>query len=263
MGKMEKIMRFLTKNDFVRTVNKPDIMSDIFTFKIPKGMVYAFSTRMNLSIYLQELTTATGDAANTTFALTSNYCKCADLGGVLLPLESLKDQVVVFVGGAEVVAGDMVIATSVCEMDAAPAALANNVQILAVSTFDTDPGHARAAGAYNGTLEIRAEAPAGQNIGIPIFSGDIQQIHEQTQADMLTPLKLDGAVLLPEGFVLAVKLLAPGVTVDGTDTFTTSGLVMSDDVHCVESLRIPFERFALRDFPKDFKARVLVSMSQS
>jgi len=256
-------MRFLTKKDFTRSVNVATAMTDIATFKIPKGMVYAFSTRMNLCIYLQELTTATGDAANTTFPLTSNYCKCEDLGGVLLPLESLKDQVVVFVSGAEVTAGDLVIATSVCEMDAAPAALANNVQILAVSTFNTDPTHARAAGTYNGILEIRAEAPAGQDIGIPIFSGDIEQIHTNTQKSPRVPLKLHGAVLLPEGFVLAVKLDAPGVTVDGTDLFTTSGLVMSDDVHCVEALRIPYERYALANFPKDLKERILVSMSTS
>jgi len=256
-------MRYLSMSDFTRKSNVATVMSDIATFKIPKGMVYAFSTRMNLSIYLQELTTATGDAANTTFPLTSNYCKCEDLGGSLLPLESVKDQVVVFVSGAEVTAGDLVIATSVCEMDAAPAALANNVQIIAVSTFDTDPTHARGAGTYNGVLEIRAEAPAGQNIGIPIFSGDIEQIHTNTQVSMLTPLKLDGAVLLPEGFVLAVKLNAPGVTMDGTETFTTSGLVISDDVHCIEALRIPYERFALKNFPKDFKARVLASMAIS
>lgn len=256
-------MRYLTKSDFTRFANKADIMSKIATFKVPKGMVYAFSTRMNLSIYLMELTTATGNAVNTTFPLTSNYCKCADLGASLLPLEDLKDQVVCFVGGAEDVDGDMVIATSVVELTNAPAALADNVQIIAVSTFNTDPDHARAAGAYNGTLEIRAEAPAGQNIGIPIFSGDIEQIHTNTQVSPLTPLKLDGAVLLPEGFVLSLNLLAPGVTMAGDETFTTSGLAIADDVHNIEAMRVPYERFSLRDFPRDFKARVLASMAVS
>jgi len=254
-------MRFLQMSDFTRSANKPDIMSDIATFKIPKGMVYAFSTRMNLSIYLMELTTLTEAGAGTTFAMLSNYCKCADLGGTTLPLESVKDQVVLFYEGAEVTAGDLVIATSVCEMDADPGDVANAIQIISVSTFNTDPGHARAAGKYNGTLEIRAEAPAGQNIGIPIFSGDIEQVHTNTQSSPLTPLKLDGAVFLPEGFVLAVKLLAPGVTMAGDETFTTSGLAMADDVHNIESLRIPFERFALNKFPSNFKARILASMA--
>jgi len=256
-------MRFLTMSDFTRQANKPTIMSDIATFKIPKGMVYAFSTRMNLSIYLMELTTLTEAGAGTTFAMLSNYCKCADLGASLLPLESVKDQVVFFYEGAEITAGDLVIATSVCEMDADPGDVANGIQIIAVSTFDTDPTHARAAGTYNGILEIRAEAPVGQNLGIPIFSGDIEQVHTNTQKNPQTPLKLDGAVLLPEGFVLAIKLDAPGVTMDGTETFTTSGLVIADDVHNIESLRIPYERFSLKNFPKNFKERVLVSMSTS
>ena len=256
-------MRFLTKKDFTRSVNVATAMTDIATFKIPKGMVYAFSTRMNLSVYLQLLDTFTGDGANTTFTMSSRYCPCADLGGTALPLEDIKDQVVVFVAGAEITAGDLVIATNVCEMDAAPAAAAGNTQIISVSSFDTDPTHARAAGKYNGILEIRAEAPAGQDIGIPIFSGDIYQIHTNTQKSPQTPLKLDGAVLLPEGFVLAVKLDAPGVTVDGTDVLHTSGLLISDDDHCIEALRIPYERFALKNFPSNFKERVLVSMSVS
>ena len=88
-------------------------------------------------------------------------------------------------------------------------------------------------------------------------------MHTNTQASPLTPLKLDGAVLLPEGFVLAVKLLAPGVTMAGDETFTTAGTAIADDVHNVESLRIPYERFALRNFPSNLKARILASMATS
>ncbi len=257
-------MRFLSKSDFSRSANKPDIMSDIATFKIPKGMVYAFSTRMNLSIYIQEYQVSDGVAGVTTKTLTSSGVQCPDLGASATAGENMKGQIAIYDLGVVITDWDIVWATSVITPDSGIfTAGTANIQIITNSTFNTDPAIARAAGTYNGTLEIRAEAPAGQNIGIPIFSGDIEQIHGQTQADMLTPLKLDGAVLLPEGFVLAVKLLAPGVTVDGTAVLHTSGLKISDDPGCVEAIRIPYERFALRDFPRDFKARVLVSMSQS
>lgn len=258
-------MRFLTFADFSRQANKPDIMSDIATFKIPKGMVYAFSTRLNMSLYIMSLTIATGDNSEVDFTLGSSRVECADLGGSELAGEDQKDQIVAFVSGVIVDTWDFVIATGIVNFDTAPPIdSANDIQIISVSNLDTDPTLARATSAdYMGTLEIRAEAPAGQNIGIPIFSGSLGEIMGNTQNFGLTPLKLHGAVLLPEGFILAVKILAPAAAMAGDETLHTAGTIIADNARCAERIRIPFERFALRDFPRDFKAKVLVSMSSS
>ena len=79
----------------------------------------------------------------------------------------------------------------------------------------------------------------------------------------LTPLRLHGAVLLPEGFVLAVKILAPADAMAGTEVRHTDGGKFADHANCAERIRIPYDRFNLKDFPKDLKARILHSMAVS
>lgn len=253
-------MRYLRIQDFTRQANVATAMSDLATFKIPKGMVYAFSTRMNLSIFVVEKSTTDSPAAAVLDALTSRPVQCSDLGGSNTALEDMKDQIAVYINGTYNAAGDIAWATSIITMDEAPGAV--TCDVFYCSTLNLQPTIATAAD--NGILEIRAEAPAGQNIGIPIFSGDLWQIQANTQKSDVSPLRLDGAVLLPEGFILAIKVNAASVAITDTayigDTTTN---YYKDDSHCIERMRIPYDRFALKDFPRDFKARVLAAMAVS
>ena len=259
-------MRYLTIQDFTRYANKPDIMSSIAEFKIPKGMVYAFSARMNMSLYIMEYQVQNGEGGTTALnTLVSSPVQCADLGAAETAGESMKDQITIFVDGAKVTDWDIVWATGVITPDDGIFSVGTaNVQTIYCSNLDTDPTKARATTAdYMGTLEIRGEAPAGQNIGIPIFSGSLGEIMGNTQNYGLTPLKLQSAVLLPEGFVLAVKILAPSVCMSGAEVLHTAATVIEDNANCAARIRIPYDRFNLKDFPKDLKARILHSMSVS
>lgn len=260
-------MRFLRFADFVRSANVATVMSDIATFTIPRGMVYSFSTRMNLHIFLQEYLVQNGAGGTTAAQLLNQPVQCVDLGGSEVDCADQKNQIVAFVNGVNVnTATNWVVSFAAGTLTPDTDIFATgtlNLQIIANSAFDLDPTVARAAGAHEGVLEIRAEAPAGQDIGISIFSGGLEQIQKNTQVDMNVPLKLAGAVLLPEGFVLAVKMLAPGVTHDGSAVLHTVGTKIADDPDCAEALCIPYHRFALKNFPSNFKERVLVSMSTS
>ena len=263
-------MRYLTIQDFTRYANKPDIMSSIAEFKIPKGMVYAFSARHNMSLYIQEYAVQNGVGGVTPLTtLVSSPIQCPDLGGAETAGENMKDQITIWVSGSVVTDWDIAWQTPgtapVITPDSDVFTVGTlNVQIAHCSSLDTDPTIERSTTAkYMGTLEIRAEAPAGQNIGIPIFSGSLGEIMGNTQNYGLTPLRLQSAVLLPEGFVLAIKVLAPSVCVAGTEVLHTSGNNLRDDPSCAERIRIPYDRFNLRDFPRDLKARILHSMSRS
>jgi len=259
-------MRYLTIQDFTRYANKPDIMSSIAEFRIPKGMVYAFSARMNMSLFIQEYAVQDGVGGTTALTtLVSSPIQCPDLGNTATAGEEMKDQITIFVDGGKVTDWDIDWASGVITPDNDVFSVGTlNVQTIYCSALDTDPTKARATTAdYMGTLEIRAEAPAGQNIGIPIFSGSLGEIMGNTQNYGLTPLKLHGAVLLPEGFVLAVKILAPSVCMSGAEVLHTAATVIEDNANCAARIRIPYERFNLRDFPRDIKARILHSMAVS
>ena len=253
-------MRYLTLSDFTRTANKADIMSSVAEFKIPKGMVYQFSTRQNMSLFIQEVYSDTGDGSTVAFTLTSAPVQCPDLGGSATAGEDMKNQIVAYTDGSVVTDWDINWATGVITYDAAPG---NTLQmeIFYCSTLNGSP--ALADGSAPGVLEIRAEAPSGQNLAIPIFSGMLDQIMGNVQNSDLTPLRLEGAVLLPEGFVLAVKINANKTALAGTEVVKTGEAVFSTTAYAAERVRIPYERYALRDFPRDFKAKVLASMAVS
>ena len=249
-------MRFLTLKDFTRYSNKLDIMSSIAEYKIPKGMVYAFSTRQNMSIFVQELTALEGDGSTKTFTLTSDAIQCADLGAGALAGADQKNQIVAYVNGVVDDAWTIVWATGVITFTTAPGNL-EEVNIFYCSKLNA------AIGARSKVLEVRAEAPAGQNLGIPIFSGALDEIMGNEQNSDLAPLRLDSAVLLPEGFVLAVKVNASAACLDGTELTVDAGAVFSDGAYAAERLRIPYERLPLSRFPRNFKARILASMAVS
>lgn len=250
-------MRYIQLSDFTRKANIANIMSDIATFKIPKGMVYAFSTRLNLSIYVTEIEDKEAVSTTTCTALTSNHSHCADLGGDLLECSVLPSVVLWKTGVAYVTENDWTIdADEVITLGVSAAGA--YIDKCYVSTLNGTPAVAPAS-----ILEVRAEAPAGQNIGIPIFSGLLDEIHKQSQKGDDIPLRLHGAVLLPEGFVLAVKVLAISTCSAGTEVLDTTGAKVSDSPYDPARMRIPYERFALRDFPRDFKAKVLASMAVS
>lgn len=250
-------MRFLELSDFTRSANGLSQMSSIAEFKIPKGMVYAFSTRMNMSIFVQEVNEYNGDASETDFTLTSDAIQCADLGAAETAGESMENQIVAYVGGTKTDTWDIVWATMIITFDAAPAAGTKNVQIFYCSSLNAS------VGGRSDILEIRGEAPAGQNLAIPIFSGSLDQIMANAQNSDLAPLRLERAILLPEGFVLAVKVNAGAAALAGTETLHTAGTLFSDEIYAAERLRIPYERFPLRSFPRDFKAKLLASMAVS
>lgn len=251
-------MRYIELSDFTRSANIANIMSNIATFKIPKGMVYAFSTRLNLSIYVTEIETKEAVSTTTCTALTSDHSHCADLGADLLECSVLPSIVLWKTGVVYKTLDDWTIVDATEVITLAASAAGAYVDKCYVSTLNGTPNTAAPA-----ILEIRAESPAAQNIGIPIFSGLLDEIHKQTQKGDLTPLRLHGAVLLPEGFVLAVKVNAVSTCSAGTEVLDTTGLKVSDDPYDPTRLRIPYERMALRDFPRDFKARVLASMATS
>lgn len=253
-------MRYLEVSDFTNKANIAGIMSDIATFKIPKGMVYSFSTRMNMSLYFVERTATTQTATTT---LISAHAQCADLGAAALAAADMKGQIVASeTGDGEITGWTIALATGIITWGETPDGVGN---IFACSTLNLQPVVATDA-SYPGVCEIRAEAPAGQNIGIPIFSGDVKEIQENVQNYGGTPLRLDGAVLLPEGFVLAIKINAPSTVIAGTelwhDASTPLGIKDYPEFDARRQ-RIPYERFRLSDFPRDFKARVLASMSVS
>lgn len=249
-------MRFLTLSDFTRYANKLDIMSSIAEFKIPKGMVYAFSTRMNMSIFIQEENLFTGDGSETAFTLSSDAIQCGDLGGSETAGEDMENQIVAYVDGAVNTDWDIAWATMIITFDAAPANT-KEVNIFYCSKLNG------AVGARSGVLEVRAEAPAGQNLGIPIFSGTLDEVMKNEQNSDLAPLRLDSAVLLPEGFVLAVKVNAAAACLAGTELIKTGSTVFSGSAYAAERLRIPYERLPLSRFPRDFKAKILASMAIS
>jgi len=249
-------MRFLTLSDFARYSNKLDIMSSIAEFKVPKGMVYAFSTRINMSIFVQEENLFTGDGSETDFTLTSDAIQCADLGAAATAGEDMKNQIVAYEDGVVREDWDIVWATQVITFDSAPVN-AKEVNIFYCSKLNAS------VGARSKILEIRAEAPVGQNLGIPIFSGALDEIMGNEQNSDLAPLRLDSAVLLPEGFVLAVKVNAAAACLDGTELIKTASTVFSGSAYAAEKLRIPYERLPLTRFPRNFKARVLASMATS
>lgn len=255
-------MRFLTIADFTtRKANIVGAMTSIMEFKIPKGMCYGFSSRQNMNIYVAELTEVDGDGGTTTFTPTSAPVQCPDLGGASTALEDMVNQIVVYVGGSVVTAGDIAWATSIITMDAAPGAGTLNVQIVCNSTLNNSPTNADGSAA--GILEIRAEAPAGQNLGIPLFSGMLDEIQGNAQNSDLEPLRLQSAIYLPEGFVLAIKIYAAAAGVAGSETLHTAGTLISASAYAAERLRIPYQRYDLRRFPRDFPARLLASMAVS
>jgi len=249
-------MRFLTLSDFTRYSNKLDIMSSIAEFKVPKGMVYAFSTRINMSIFVQEENLFTGDGSETAFTLTSDAIQCADLGAAATTGEDMKNQIVAYEDGVVREDWDIVWATQVITFDSAPVN-EKEVNIFYCSELNAS------VGARSKILEIRAEAPAGQNLGIPIFSGALDEIMGNEQNSDLAPLRLDSAVLLPEGFVLTVKVNAAAACLDGTELIKTGSTVFSGSAYAAEKLRIPYERLPLTRFPRNFKARILASMAVS
>ena len=247
-------MRLLTLSDFTRQSNKLEQMSSIAEFKIPKGMVYAFSTRQNMSIFVQEENLFTGDGSNKAFTLTSDAIQCADLGAAETAGENMENQIVAYVDGVVVTAWDIVWATGVITFDTAPGNL-EEVNIFYCSKLNAE------IGGRSKILEIRAEAPAGQNVAIPIFSGALDEIMGNAQNSDLAPLRLDSAVLLPEGFVLAVKVNAAAACLDGTELTVTAGAIFSDSAYAAERLRIPYDRLPLSRFPRNFKARILANMA--
>ncbi|KKM05565.1 hypothetical protein LCGC14_1752820 [marine sediment metagenome] len=255
-------MRFLTLSDFSRYSNKLDMMASIAEFKIPKGMVYAFSTRMNMSIFVQEENLFVGDGSTVAFTLTSDAIQCADLGAAATPGEDMKNQIVVYNDGAVDTDWDIAWATMIITFDTAP------LNTKEVNVFYCSKLNA-AVGARSKILEVRAEAPAGQNLGIPIFSGSLDEIMGNEQNSDLAPLRLDSAVLLPEGFVLAAKVNASAACLDGTELIKTGSSVFSDGAYAAERLRIPYDRLPLTRFAKtpqevrNFKARILASMATS
>lgn len=252
-------MRFLTLKDFTRYSNKLDIMSSIAELKIPKGMVYAFSTRMNMSMFVQEENSFVGDGSETEFTLTSDAIQCADLGAAETEGEDMVDQIVAYVNGVRDDAWTMTWADMMIKFDTFPGNL-EEVNIFFCSKLNG------AVGGRSKILEVRAEAPAGQNLGIPIFSGALDEIMGNEQNSDLAPLRLDSAVLLPEGFVLAVKVNAAAACLDGTELIVTGSTVFSDGATAAERLRIPYERLPLSRFlRKDryFKAKILASMATS
>lgn len=255
-------MRVLTLSDFTRHSNNLDQMSNIADFKIPKGMVYAFSTGQNMSIFVQEVNSFTGDGSNKAFTLTSDAIQCADLGAAETAGESMENQIVAYVDGTLVTAWDIVWATMVITFDTAPVN-EKEINIFFCSKLNAE------IGGRSKILEIRAEAPRGQNLGIPIFSGALDEIMGNEQNSDLAPLRLDSAVLLPEGFVLAVKVNAAAACLDGTELIKTGSTVFSDGAYAAERLRIPYERLPLSRFAKtpkevgNFRARILASMAVS
>ena len=248
-------MRYLELADFTRSANALDQMSSIAEFKVPKGMVYAFSSRMNMSIFVQELNEFDGDGSTQAFVLTSDAIQCADLGAAETAGEDMENQIVAFVGGTLNTDWDIAWATMTITFDAPPAVGTANVQIFYCSKLNAE------VGGRSDVLEVRCEAPAGQNLATSIFSNTLDQIMANAQNSDLAPLRLERAFMLPEGFVLTVKVNAAAAALAGTETLHTSGAVFSDSVYAAERMRIPFERFALRDFPRDFKARLLAKMS--
>ena len=249
-------MRFLTLPDFTRQSNKLDIMSSIAEYKIPKGMVYAFSTRQNMSIFVQEENSFVGDTSTTEFTLTSDAIQCADLGADEVAMADQENQIVVYVDGTLetgwTIAWDTMILTL-----GSPPGQDEEINVFFCSKLNAE------VGGRSKILEIRAEAPAGQNLGIPIFSGALDEIMGNAQNSDLAPLRLDSAVFLPEGFVLAVKVNAAAACLDGTELTVTAGAVFSDSAYAAERLRIPYERLPLSGFARDFKARLLASMAVS
>ncbi len=255
-------MRYLSIADFTtRKANIVNAMTSMMEFKIPRGLVYGFSSRQNMSIYVAELTEANGDASETDFTPTSAPVQCADLGAAETALEDMVNQIVVYVGGAVVTAGDIAWATSIITMDAAPGAGTKNVQIVCNSSLNASPTNADAK--PSGILEIRAEAPAGQNLGIPLFSGMLDEIQGNAQNSDLTPWRLQSAIYLPEGFVLAIKIYAAAAAVAGSELLHTGGTKISAAATAAERIRIPYQRYDQRRFPSDFAAQVLASMAVS
>jgi len=255
-------MRFLTLSDFTRYSNKLDQMSSIGEFKVPKGMVYAFSTRQNMSIFVQEMNEFVGDNTTVAFTLTSDAIQCADLGAAETAGADMVNQIVAYVDGTVVTDWTIVWATGVITFDTAPGT-DEEVNIFYCSELNA------AVGARSKILEIRAEAPAPQNLGIPIFSGALDEIMGNEQNSDLAPLRLHSAVLLPEGFVLAAKVNASAACLDGTELIKTGESVFSDSAYAAEKLRIPYDRLPLARFAKtpqavrNFKARILTSMAIS
>lgn len=253
-------MRYLEVSDFTNKANIATVMSDIATFKIPKGMVYAFSTRMNMSLYFVECTDSTATADIT---LTSAHAQCADLGAAATTEATMKGQIVAGESGAGICTGWTIVLTT-GKITWSPAQTGIGT-VFYCSTLNLDPTKADAS--HPGICEIRAEAPTGQDIGIPIFSGDVQEIQENVQNYGGTPLRLDGAVLLPEGFVLAIKINALSTVIAGTELmYHTAGAGVAINTlpqYDARRQRIPYERFALANFPRDFKERILTSMSVS
>lgn len=255
-------MRFLTLSDFTRQSNKLEQMSSIAEFKVPKGMVYAFSTRMNMSIFVQEENLFTGDGSNKVFTLTSDAIQCADLGAAATAGEDQKNQIVAYVNGAVDTDWDIVWATMAITFDTAPG-VDEEVNIFYCSELNAS------VGARSKILEIRAEAPAPQNLGIPIFSGALDEIMGNEQNSDLAPLRLHSAVILPEGFVLAAKVNASAACLDGTELIKTGSTVFSGSAYAAEKLRIPYDRLPLTRFGRTaqkarlFKKRLLQSMSTS
>lgn len=250
-------MRYLELADFSRMANGLDQMSSIAEFKVPKGIVCAFSMRQNMSIFIQELSEQDGTGAETDFVLPSDAIQCADLGVAETAGEDMENQIVAFVGGTRTDTWDIVWATMTITFDAAPASGTDNVQIFYCSSLNAS------VGARSGVLEVRCEAPAGQNLAMSIFSNTLDQIMANKQNLDLAPLRLERAYMLPEGFVLAIKVNAAAAALDGTETLHTSGLVFSDQAYAAERIRIPYERFPLRNFPRDFKAKLLAKMAVS
>jgi len=249
-------MRFLTLSDFTRQSNNLEQMSSIAEYKIPKGMVYAFSTRMNMSMFVQEENLFTGTGAETAFTLTSDAIQCADLGADATKGEEQENQIVVYNDGVVDTDWDIAWATMIITFDTAPLS-GKEVNVFYCSKLNA------AVAARSKILEVRAETPSGQNLGIPIFSGALDEIMGNEQNSDLAPLRLDSAVFLPEGFVLAVKVNASAACLDGTELIKTGSTVFSDGAYAAERLRIPYDRLPLSRFPRNFKARILASMATS
>ncbi|MBA7501188.1 MAG: hypothetical protein GH144_00125 [Clostridia bacterium] len=249
-------MRYLGLEDFTRYSNKLDIMSSIAEFKIPKNMVYAFSTRQNMSMFVQEVFEGTGTGSEQVFTLTSDAIQCADLGADATEGEDQEGQIVAYVDGAINFAWTIDWEAMTITFDVAPGS-EEEVKIFYCSKLNAE------VGGRSDVLEVRAEAPAGQNLGIPIFSGALDEIMGNEQNSDIAPLRLDSAVLLPEGFVLAVKVNAAAACMDGTEPIQTGLTPFAGLSHACEKIRIPYERLPYTRFPRNFKARVLASMAVS
>jgi len=250
-------MKDLQLPDLTRMINGLDQMSSIAEFKVPKGMVYAFTTWKNMSIFVQELNEFDGTGAQPAFVLTSDAVQCADLGAAETAGEDMEDQIVAFVDGTRTDTWDIDWATMTITFDSPPAAGTKNVQIFYCSSLNAS------VGGRSGVLEIRCEAPAGQNLAVPIFSGTLDQIMANAQNSDLAPLRLERGFQLPEGFVLTIKVNAAAHALDGTEALHTSGLIFSDQAYAAERMRLPFERFPLRKYPPDYKKRLLADMAVS